>query len=204
MEKEFKREKIVRLAKDDPFLTVEKIATLADTTARYVRTVLYENNISLQELRKLYALRWKPASEAKEGAYELERLLYPLAQQHIDATEIVHLTASKSKKIKEGIFTAKDLVLKQISFPRVWQLCKQELLAKEWVEVLSNIYLVHIRVYHLTEGKQIFFYQAGLAMETVLIKVNSNLNLTYKENSVGYQIKYKREGFSEKKEKSIK
>jgi len=195
MEKEFKREKIVHLAKDDPFLTVEKIATLADTTARYVRTVLYENNISLQELRKLYALRWKPDRDTGDCVYKLEQLMYHLAQEQLEANDLVHLSSIKSSEIKEGIFIANDHGLKQISLATVWPLCTGEVLFKEWAEVLENIYLVHIQLYKPFGGKLILFYQAGLARETVLIKFGSNLKLIDKDNSRGSQIKYKREGF---------
>lgn len=195
MEKEFKREKIVHLAKGDPFLTVEKIAALADTTARYVRTVLYENNISLHELRKLYALRWKPITDTEESVYELEQLMYPLALKQLEANELVHLSGPKSTEIKEGIFLAKDQGLKQISMANVWPLCSEEVLFKEWVEVLNNIYLVHIQLYKPFEGKLILLYQAGFAGETVLIKSGSNIKLISKDNSNGSQIKYRREGF---------
>ncbi|AGB40433.1 hypothetical protein Halha_0440 [Halobacteroides halobius DSM 5150] len=50
-----KKEKVVYLAKRDPFLKVEKIAQLAETSSHYVRTVLSEANLSLTRLRKEYA-----------------------------------------------------------------------------------------------------------------------------------------------------
>ncbi|WP_027339341.1 hypothetical protein [Halonatronum saccharophilum] len=50
-----KKERVVYLAKKDPFLKVDRIAQLAETTAHYVRTVLSEANLSLTKLRREYA-----------------------------------------------------------------------------------------------------------------------------------------------------
>lgn len=50
-----KKEQILRLAQEDPFLRVEEIAAKAATTPRYVRTILSEAGISLMELRRNYA-----------------------------------------------------------------------------------------------------------------------------------------------------
>ena len=51
-----KKEKIIDYVRHDPFLKIEEIAEKADTTPRYVRTILSEANISLMKLRKEYAL----------------------------------------------------------------------------------------------------------------------------------------------------
>lgn len=50
-----KKERVIYLAQEDPFLKVEKIAQLAETTSHYVRTVLSEANLSLTKLREDYA-----------------------------------------------------------------------------------------------------------------------------------------------------
>ena len=50
-----KKERVIYLAKQDPFLKVEKIAQLAETTSHYVRTVLSEADLSLTKLRENYA-----------------------------------------------------------------------------------------------------------------------------------------------------
>lgn len=50
-----KKRQIIRLARKDPFLRVEEIAVSADTTPRYVRTILSEAGMSLTQLRRSYA-----------------------------------------------------------------------------------------------------------------------------------------------------
>jgi len=50
-----KKEHILSLAQRDPFLRVEEIAAKAETTPRYVRTILSEARISLMQLRRDYA-----------------------------------------------------------------------------------------------------------------------------------------------------
>lgn len=50
-----KRSQIVALARRDPFLRIEEIARRAETTPRYVRTVLSEERLSLMDLRRHYA-----------------------------------------------------------------------------------------------------------------------------------------------------
>ncbi len=49
--------KVIALAKADPFLTVEELSERADTTTRYVRTILSEAGLSLNRLRRQYARR---------------------------------------------------------------------------------------------------------------------------------------------------
>ena len=46
-EEETKKDMIIRLAKSDPFVSIEEVANQADTTNRYVRTILSEAEISL-------------------------------------------------------------------------------------------------------------------------------------------------------------
>jgi len=50
-----KKDKILEHARQDPFLTIEDLSHKADTTPRYVRTILSEANISLMQMRKEYA-----------------------------------------------------------------------------------------------------------------------------------------------------
>jgi len=50
-----KKEQILHLARKDPFLRVEEIAAQAETTPRYVRTILSEAKLSLTALRRSYA-----------------------------------------------------------------------------------------------------------------------------------------------------
>jgi len=50
-----KKEQVLQLAQEDPFLRVEEIARRVGTTAPYVRTILSEGRISLGRLRKSYA-----------------------------------------------------------------------------------------------------------------------------------------------------
>lgn len=52
-----KKEIIIENAYRDPFLKIEDLAEMADTTSKYVRTILSEANVSLMELRKDYARR---------------------------------------------------------------------------------------------------------------------------------------------------
>lgn len=52
--RETKKDHIIRLAQDDPFLRVEEIAAAAGTTSRYVRTTLSEARLSLMDLRRNY------------------------------------------------------------------------------------------------------------------------------------------------------
>ncbi|MFW6381023.1 MAG: hypothetical protein ACOCZ3_00645 [Bacillota bacterium] len=50
-----KKEIILEGVQKDPFLKIEELAKRADTTPRYVRTILSEANVSLMKLRKEYA-----------------------------------------------------------------------------------------------------------------------------------------------------
>src|SRR5690554_2643931 len=52
-----KKDIIIENAYRDPFLKIEDLAQMADTTSKYVRTILSESRVSLMELRKEYARR---------------------------------------------------------------------------------------------------------------------------------------------------
>lgn len=62
---ETKKEYIIRLAKEDPFLKIEEIAEKAATTARYVRVLLSEANLSLMNLREEYARKMERNAESR-------------------------------------------------------------------------------------------------------------------------------------------
>lgn len=49
------KDKVIALASRDPFLTVEQLAEQVETTAPYVRTILSEADLSLNQMRKDYA-----------------------------------------------------------------------------------------------------------------------------------------------------
>ncbi|MFW5981425.1 MAG: hypothetical protein ACOCRU_02485 [bacterium] len=49
-----KKEIILETAYNDPFLKIEDISRIANTTSSYVRTILSDANLSLMELRKNY------------------------------------------------------------------------------------------------------------------------------------------------------
>lgn len=55
MAKETIKDRVIQAAHSDPFLSIEEIAALVDTTPRYVRTILSEARLSLMQLRKKYA-----------------------------------------------------------------------------------------------------------------------------------------------------
>ncbi|HHY20175.1 MAG TPA: hypothetical protein GX522_09775 [Firmicutes bacterium] len=183
MEQEYKRDKIVRLVKDDPFLTIDKIAKMVNTTPRYVRTVLYENNLSLQELRRSYARKWKEGSFSKESL-ELGENLKVVVREYIDNCVQVQDNDNDNgdfnqDKISNGFFVSKELIITLIKpyFATLSQICKRDEPLKEWVEVLNNIYLVHFRLFKSVKGQHICQYSAGLCTDTVLICSNNSLSL---------------------------
>lgn len=49
--------RVIALAQSDPYLTVKDLAHAAGTTTPYVRTILSEAELSLHEMRRLYARR---------------------------------------------------------------------------------------------------------------------------------------------------
>ena len=62
-----KKEQIINLAQNDPFLKISDIAEYVKTTPRYVRTILSEANISLMQLRKRYARSMERRLKVREG-----------------------------------------------------------------------------------------------------------------------------------------
>lgn len=65
-----KKEQILALARQDPFLKIEEIAATVETTPPYVRTTLSEAKVSLMELRRNYARRMQKRLH-EEGSTEV-------------------------------------------------------------------------------------------------------------------------------------
>lgn len=71
------KEQIIFQAQRDPFLTVEELGLAAQTTPRYVRTVLSEAGLSLNELRRQYAraLERRLGEVRSKGQFEAQKEL---------------------------------------------------------------------------------------------------------------------------------
>lgn len=67
-----KKEKVIYLAKNDPFLKVEELAEQVGTTSHYVRTVLSEAKLSLTKLRKRYARKMEQLSNLSTGQFLID------------------------------------------------------------------------------------------------------------------------------------
>ena len=65
-----KKEQIINFAQNDPFLKISDIAEYVQTTARYVRTILSEANISLMKLREKYARSMEKRLQTKDDSKE--------------------------------------------------------------------------------------------------------------------------------------
>ncbi|NLY52305.1 MAG: UTRA domain-containing protein [Firmicutes bacterium] len=63
-----KKDQILNIARQDPFLKVEEIAAKVETTPRYVRTILSEAKVSLMQLRRSYARRMEERLGIDTGA----------------------------------------------------------------------------------------------------------------------------------------
>ncbi|HKM43677.1 MAG TPA: UTRA domain-containing protein [Limnochordia bacterium] len=63
--------KVIALAQSDPYLTVKDLAREAGTTTRYVRTILSEADLSLHEMRRLYARRLERDGRRSTGPREI-------------------------------------------------------------------------------------------------------------------------------------
>lgn len=72
---ETKKEYIMRIAQEDPFLKIEEIADLASTTRRYVRTILSEANLSLMILREEYARKMEKEAKPEMVVFCKDSLL---------------------------------------------------------------------------------------------------------------------------------
>src|SRR5690606_825744 len=73
-----KKAKVLRLARTDPFLSVDEIARAVGTTSRYVRTSLSEAGLTLTELRRRFARdlrrRMSAADSSDDGVAVRTRL----------------------------------------------------------------------------------------------------------------------------------
>ncbi|MBM7624615.1 hypothetical protein [Sporohalobacter salinus] len=91
MENLNKKEKVVYLAKHDPFLKVEELAEKVGTTPHYVRTVLSEAALSLTKLREDYARKMERLSNSSS-----DRLL-------VDVLNTSNLEMMWSKELDRAI-----------------------------------------------------------------------------------------------------
>jgi hypothetical protein len=66
--------RVSALAQEDPFLTVKNLAKEAGTTTPYVRTILSEAGLSLNEMRRLYARRLEQSAGAVKSAAGIEEV----------------------------------------------------------------------------------------------------------------------------------
>src|SRR5690554_4528519 len=70
-----KKEIIIENASRDPFLKIEELAKTADTTSRYVRTILSEADLSLMKLRKEYVRKIENSKYNSDKRIFLNRLI---------------------------------------------------------------------------------------------------------------------------------
>ncbi|NLM26245.1 MAG: UTRA domain-containing protein [Firmicutes bacterium] len=77
MEQETIKSKVLRVARQDPFLSIEEIANQVETTPRYVRTILSESQVSLMQLRKEYAKRLEQQLQPSHGLPTVTREYEP-------------------------------------------------------------------------------------------------------------------------------
>ncbi|OCL27556.1 hypothetical protein U472_03080 [Orenia metallireducens] len=114
-----KKEKVIYLAQKDPFLKVERISQLAETTPHYVRTVLSEANLSLTKLRKQYAQKLKDKRRANKFLLDI---LSTDKFDKLDLTKKEGVVLNKaeyySDLIKEGNnFLERTVLFKEGGFP---------------------------------------------------------------------------------------
>ncbi len=180
MADELKRDKIERLAKEDPFLTIEKLANLANTTTRYVRTVLYEKGISLQELRRVYATSWKTKNYNSPNLDEVNNILLPIARETIKAVDLVHIAGNNTNIVREGLFlTSKMLAKVNYSYQAFLADTQSKRVSREWVEVINNLYLVKWQ-YYFNREEQLLFYHLGLGEEVRVVNSSQGLQFERK------------------------
>lgn len=182
MADELKRDKIERLATEDPFLTIEKIANLANTTTRYVRTVLYEKRISLQELRRAYANSWKTKSNSSPNLDDINNILAPIARDTIKSVDLVHIASNHTNIVKEGLFVTSKMISYEVnqSYQTLQSYSQTIKISREWVEVINNLYLVKWQFYNVTKEKQLLFYYLGLGEEVRIVNSPQGLQFESK------------------------
>lgn len=93
---------VIALAKEDPFLTVEELARAVETTTSYVRTILSEAQLSLNEMRREYARRLEQSAGRKK-------------QLSIAITGELRISQTKGKDVSPKVLEWVDLELFQAS-----------------------------------------------------------------------------------------
>lgn len=76
-----KKEQILEDVRRDPFQKIDHLAKRADTTPRYVRTILSEANLSLMNLRRDYARKMEKNNQSNADNIILSYLFY---SQHME------------------------------------------------------------------------------------------------------------------------
>ncbi|NLJ80088.1 MAG: hypothetical protein GX335_03575 [Firmicutes bacterium] len=97
IERRSTKEKVIEIAQSDPFLSIETIAQSAGTTARYVRTILSEADLSLTAMRKNYArnLERRLGQELAARDFPVEK---DLQIKRVKARDYSHLMDFSGKK----------------------------------------------------------------------------------------------------------
>lgn len=85
MAEETIKAQVLRVARQDPFLSIEEIANQVNTTARYVRTILSESQVSLMQLRKSYAKRLEQQLQPGKE----QNTIVPIYDPHLKVSKII-------------------------------------------------------------------------------------------------------------------
>jgi|GEM_PF-1548688 hypothetical protein len=99
-----KKEIILENASRDPFLKIEDLAKLANTTSRYVRTILSEADLSLMDLRKEYARKIESSSfKASEKIFLNHLLKVPFkSEDRVSGIDEIIFNSSQDINVLEG------------------------------------------------------------------------------------------------------
>lgn len=103
-----KKEIIIENAYRDPFLTINDLSELADTTSRYVRTILSEANLSLMKLRKEYTRKIENSNIRRDDKLLLSFLQDVPFRTNIKLLHNEKLILNSSKNIEEIISVVKQ------------------------------------------------------------------------------------------------
>lgn len=98
---ETKKQQVLQIAQQDPFLTVAEIAAAVSTTSKYVRTILSEAGISLAVLRKTYAKHVR-VSEA-DGTATASDGFHPALTLQLQGKHLKHGKLVFSKRFDQWI-----------------------------------------------------------------------------------------------------
>ncbi|MGM0602935.1 MAG: hypothetical protein ACQESS_06430 [Bacillota bacterium] len=80
-----KKEQIIEDARKDPFQKIEHLAKRANTTPRYVRTILSEANLSLMNLRREYARKMEKNNQSNVDNIILSYLFNSPFMKNVDS-----------------------------------------------------------------------------------------------------------------------